>query len=180
MSRTAFYSVAAVVIVSLLILLRPMRTTRSNFVEVTERQVDGHAEFSTRWIPLTGYKRRHMEAVEWSAQINADPTKPKFVFSMRNSRPTRDGWEVEAKQPAAIVVEGNRHELKPYQAGVGPDGETVSLVRWGGPRSILAAVAGATSAQLEFGGMRYELNVRGLANFRELLKRSNEKAGQRE
>ena len=57
MSRTAFYSVAAVVIVSLLILLRPMRTTRSNFVEVTERQVDGHAEFSLRDVPPQQHDR---------------------------------------------------------------------------------------------------------------------------
>jgi hypothetical protein len=42
----------------------------------------------------------------------------------------------------------------------------------GGARSILAALVAASKAEIEFGGKRYAIDERGLANCRELLKRS--------
>jgi hypothetical protein len=62
--------------------------------------------------------------------------------------------------------------LKPLQAVVNDAGDSVTMVSVGGSWSILQALAGAKSAEIEFGGKRYELSDVALANCRELLKRS--------
>jgi hypothetical protein len=78
-----------------------------------------------------------------------------------------------------IFVGGHRYELKPCEAADGSAGQTFEFVRMGGPRFILQALASAKSAEIEFGGKRFSLSEKAMANCRELLKRSNEKAGQR-
>jgi hypothetical protein len=46
------------------------------------------------------------------------------------------------------------------------------VVSVSGLRSILEALTAATKAEIEFGGKRYDMGEQGLANCRELLKRS--------
>jgi hypothetical protein len=67
--------------------------------------------------------------------------------------------------------------VKGFQGLVDDDGTLVMHVSVGGPRSILEAIVVAKKAEIEFGGKRYDLGERRLANCRELLKRSE--AGQK-
>ena len=83
-----------------------------------------------------------------------------------------DPWREDVRHPIAVVADGQRHEMKRFQALVSVDGNTIELVSVGGARSILAALVAASKAEIEFGGKRYAIDERGLANCRELLKRS--------
>jgi len=56
------------------------------------------------------------DRIDWFATAYADPSKPPFVVTFRNVLSPRETWETDAKKPAAFIVDGKRHELKPYQS----------------------------------------------------------------
>jgi len=110
--------------------------------------------------------------VDWLVSAHADPAMPEFVLVLRKTSRTHKALEVEAKSQTAFVVLGKGCEMKPYRASLNADEQTIETFQWGGPRSILEAVAGAKSAEIEFGGKRYYVAERGMANCWELLRRS--------
>ena len=121
--------------------------------------------------PTTPYDR-----IDWCATAYSDPSKPPFVLTFRNVLSPRETWETDAKKPAAFIVDGKRHELKPDQIVAGENDLSPVMVRYGGDRSIFEAVADAKSVEIEFGGKARNTGDRGLANCRELLKQSEMKA----
>jgi hypothetical protein len=145
------------------------------YIEILERTEGGHAEHYTRILPLVEGFTKAGERIDWYAATYADPAKPQFALAFRNIAEPKDDWEAAAKKPVAIIVDGNRHAMKPFQAVANEDGKGVTMVSVGGPRSILAALVSAKSAEIEFGGRRFSLSEKALANCRELLKRSEAK-----
>jgi hypothetical protein len=93
-------------------------------------------------------------------------------LSFRNVAQTRDEWLTAMQKPAAIVVDGIFYRMSPYQATAAQGGKAAVMVSFSGRMSIAAALAGAKSAAIEFGGKRYDLGDCGIANCRELLRRS--------
>src|SRR5882672_7342247 len=140
MKRQTFYLLAGACVV-LLLWLRPGNTSRYKYSPVYERQIDGHAEFFARWMPLSGYDASQGDSVEWAATMNTAPDKPAFVIVLRNNHPTRERWEAEAKQPMAVIVDGDRIEMTPFKAELDPEGENIPIVSWGGPGALRAGVS---------------------------------------
>jgi len=152
---------------------RGRKVTESTTARITETTVHGHAEFYGRWMPLAGYQGGSGDYVDWVASASADPKKAEFTISLRKGPPSRDSWEEETKSPVALIVDGRRFNLKARTEVIGKDRMPRSHLNCEGNRSVLAEVAAATSAEIEFGGKRYDLGEQGLANFRELLRQSD-------
>lgn len=162
MKRQTLYLLAGVFVV-LVLLLRPDNASRYGYSSVHERRIDGYTEFFAPWMPLSGYDASQGDSVQWAATMNTAPDKPAFVIVLRNNHPTRDRWEAEAKQPMAIIVNGDRIEMTPFKAEFDPEGETVSIVSWGGPAALRAGVSAAKKLEIEFGSKRYDLGETGLS-----------------
>lgn len=159
MKRQTAYLLAGA-FVALFLLLRPDNASRFGYSAVQERRIDGQTEFFVPWMPLSGYDAN---AVQWAATMNTAPDKPAFVIVLRNNHPTRERWEAEAKQPMAIIINGDRIEMTPFKAELDPEGETVSIVSWGGPSALRAGVSAAKTLEIEFGGKRYDLGTQGVS-----------------
>jgi hypothetical protein len=142
------------------------------FATISERTEGGHAEWYSPRIRLPGRN------VEWSAVVFADPSKPPFSLLFAKAGEQRETWEADAKMPVAIIADGRRYDMKPFQAVVSDDGDSVTHVSVVGSRSILEAGVAASKAEIEFGGKLYAFDAQGMANCRELLKRSEGKAKQ--
>ena len=149
------------------------------FVEIIERTEGGHEEHHTRVIALTPLSPAPTDRIDWFASAYSDPSKPPFVVTFRRVLVPLETWKAAGKKPAALVADGKRYALNPYQAVADEGEESPVMVRLSGPRSILEAIAGAKSAEIEFGGKVRDLGERGLANCRELLKRSEGTAKER-
>jgi hypothetical protein len=148
--------------------LRDLERERG-YASVEQGTVNGFSQWYSRHVPLTTEPGR---AVECFAAISADPSRLPFALVFRNAGGSQEAWEASAKKPVAIFADGRRYEMKPFQALVSEDGTSVIQVSVVGPRPILEAVADVKAAAIEFGGKRYDLDERGLANCRELLRRS--------
>ena len=170
--------VVGAVIALCIVAVRTQRNARRTmererrYAEILEQTTDGHVEHYTSAIELTPAPTTPHDRIDWFATVYADPSKPPFVVTFRNVLSPRETWDTDARKPSAFIVDGKRYELKPYQVVAGENDKSPLMVRYGGPRSILEAVAGAMSVQIEFGGKARDVGERGLANCRELLRRS--------
>jgi hypothetical protein len=142
------------------------------YAEILERRADGHVEHYTSVIELMPAPTAPHDRIDWFATAHADLAKPSLVVTFRRVLVPLETWETYAKKPAAFIADGKRLELKPFQIVAGENDLSPVMVRYGGPRSILEAVAGAKSIEIEFGSKARDLGERGLANCRKLLRRS--------
>lgn len=142
---------------------------------VKERTLDGHRELSTEWLPLDGFTAANGERIDWQALVNADPTKPAFIFSVRRGTPDRVVWEPEAKQPATLDVDGRRIDLPCRRGSVRRGAVVWTVVDCEGKLDDLKSAAEAKRVQFGFAGQTADLGERGRAVLRELLRRAEAK-----
>lgn len=180
MSRKTLFGISAVGVVLALIAYfiwcfpRQSDGQGVGLLRITKRTVGGQVEFHSQWAPLSSYHAVPGEYVEWVVSVAADPSKPEFTITFRRGPPEHRSWEEEVKQPAALIVDGRRLELKPNREVLIREKRAWALFNCEGKRSDLAELAAAKSAEIEFGGQRYDLGEQGLAICRGLFRRTEQ------
>lgn len=180
MSSRRLFTIGTVVAVAAFIVIRTQKPHRAaqdadDAIPIRERMIDGHRELSTGWMKLDGFTAAKGERIDWQALVNADPRKAAFIFSVRCGTPDRVVWEAEAKQPAALEVDGRRIEL-PCRRGSGQwSGVVWTVVDCEGKLDDLKAAAQANRVKFGFAGQTVDLGERAAAVLRELLRRSEAK-----
>jgi hypothetical protein len=154
---------------------RDMERERA-YASILMRTMTGFPEWYSQAVPLSAADR----GVTWSASVFADHSRPEFSLVFANEGEPRETWEADAKKPVAVIADGRRYSMKPFQSLVSDDGDSVTQVSVVGSRSILEAVVTAKKAEIEFDVKLYALDAQGMPNCRELLKRSGADARKRE
>jgi len=132
---------------------------------VTERVVDGRRELCTKW---SGLVYEGSPPLEWCTAMSHDSSDESFTLMLRSATQFLDKQE---KRPLA-TVEAPRTQLNWLRIASEPDGEGWWVATAAGTRADLTAIANAKFAVVRVGDHSYGFDSQGMANCRELLRRT--------
>ena len=138
-------------------------------MRIQELVIGGNTKIDSTWARLLSYDDKG-PPIDWRAQTNTDPAKPRFVILLRSAFGTWQG----AKPEAALVFDGRRIALNCRRAEL-VEGEAArsSFLRCTATLDELKALAEATDASLLIDGRRWSFGSSGPATFQELKRRAD-------
>ena len=138
-------------------------------MRIQELVIGGNTKIDSTWTRLLSDDDKG-PPIDWRAQTNTDPAKPRFIILLRSAPGT---WQA-GKPEAALVCDGRRIDLNCRRAEL-VEGEAArsSFLRCTATLDELKALADATDAAFMIDGRRWSFGSSGPPTFRELKRRSD-------